>query len=356
VSDDASTIVVETTQRILRDLCTPALVNEAEKGAFPAALWQTLEEQGLTLAWVPDEWGGAGAEIADGFGVLRAAGEHAVPLPLAETLMAGLLLARAGIAAPAGPMTLAPIHAADRLEIGADGRLQGSARLVPFARWAQHLVLPARRGAEDVVALVALADAALKPGESLAGEPRDQVVLHGVAPVETAPAAGLDADALQVLGAAVRAQQMAGALQRALNMALNHATSRVQFGRPIGGFQAIQHALAQFAGEAAAAGAAADAAAEAIGSGAPLTAEAVVAEVAAAKIRVGEAAGLGSAIAHQVHGAMGFTYELALHHVTRRLWSWRDEFGGEAAWSIRLGGIAARHGGAALWPLVTGLR
>jgi alkylation response protein AidB-like acyl-CoA dehydrogenase len=351
-----SNIVVETTQRILRDLCTPALVNEAEKGEFPAALWETLEESGLTLAWVPDEYGGAGAEIADGFGALRAAGEHAVPLPLAETMLAGFILARAGIAAPAGPMTVAPVHAADALTLGADGRLQGSARLVPFARWARHIAVPARRGGEDVVALVATADCAIKPGQSLAGEPRDQVVLHGVQPVEAGVAEGLSTDALQVLGAAVRAQQMAGGLERALNMALDHATSRVQFGRPIGGFQAIQHALAQCAGESAAAGAAADAAAEAIASGLPLTAEDVVAEVAAAKIRTGEAASVGSAICHQVHGAMGFTYELSLHHVTRRLWSWRDEFGGEAAWSIRLGGIAARLGDQALWPLVTGVR
>jgi acyl-CoA dehydrogenase len=351
-----SNIVVETTQRILRDLCTPALVNEAEKGAFPQALWETLEESGLTLAWVPDEFGGAGAEIADGFGALRAAGEHALPLPLAETMLAGFILARAGIAAPAGPMTIAPMHVADGLTIGADGALQGSARLVPFARWTQHIAVPARRDGEDVVALVATADCAVKPGQSLAGEPRDQVVLHGVTPVEIGAAPGLDAAALQVLGAAARAMQMAGGLERALNMALDHATSRVQFGRPIGGFQAIQHALAQCAGESAAAGAAADAAAEAIASGLPLTAEDVVIEVAAAKIRVGEAASLGSAICHQVHGAMGFTYELSLHHVTRRLWAWRDEFGGEAEWSIRLGGIAARLGDQALWPMVTGVR
>jgi alkylation response protein AidB-like acyl-CoA dehydrogenase len=349
-------IVVETTQRILRDLCTPALVNEAERGTFPAALWETLEESGLTLAWVPDAFGGAGAEIADGFGVLRAAGEHAVPLPLAETLMAGFLLARAGLTAPAGPMTVAPIHAADRLEVAGDGVLGGAARQVPFARWAKHLVVPARRGGEDCIALVATADCAVKPGQSLAGDPADQVVLHGVRAQRVAPAPGLDGDALQVLGAAVRSMQMAGALERALNQALQHAVDRVQFGRPIGNFQAIQHALAQFAGEAAAAGAAADAAAEVIALGGRLTEPEIVAEVATAKIRVGEAASVGSAIAHQVHGAMGFTYELSLHHGTRRLWAWRDEFGGEAAWSMRLGALAARAGGDALWPFVTGPR
>ena len=69
--------------------------------------------------------------------------------------------------------------------------------------------------------------------------------------------------------------------------------------------------------------------------------ERVAAEVAIAKLRVGEAAGTGAAIAHQVHGAMGFTYEHSLHHSTRRLWAWREEFGNEtllgrsrsAAWS-----------------------
>ena len=79
-------------------------------------------------------------------------------------------------------------------------------------------------------------------------------------------------------------------------------------------------------------------------------------EVAAAKVRVGEAASTGSAFAHQIHGAMGFTYELSLHHATRRLWAWRDEFGTEAEWSLRLGRLAARLGGDALWPLVTGVR
>jgi alkylation response protein AidB-like acyl-CoA dehydrogenase len=347
-------IVIETAQRILRDQCPPALVNEAERGELPTALWTTLEESGLTLAWVPEDRGGAGAEIADGFGLLRAAGEHAAPVPLAETLMAGLMLARAGLDAPSGPMTVAPTHPAERLELGPDGVLGGSARLVPFARWARHIVVPARRGGEACVALVATADCALKPGQNLAGEPCDAVVLHGVKAAAVGTTPGLDADWLQVLGAAVRSMQMAGALERALNQALEHALTRVQFGRPIGSFQAIQHALAQFAGESAAAGAAADAAAEAVARSALAFDEGVIAEVAAAKIRVGDAASTGSAIAHQVHGAMGFTYELSLHHATRRLWTWREEFGGETAWSVRLGRMAARLGCDGLWPFVTG--
>jgi acyl-CoA dehydrogenase len=76
--------------------------------------------------------------------------------------------------------------------------------------------------------------------------------------------------------------------------------------------------------------------------------------VAAAKSRVGEAAGKVAEIAHQVHGAIGFTHEHRLHHLTRRLWSWRDEYGVESEWSSELGRIAAAHGGDGLWGLLTG--
>ena len=351
--EDGANIVVETTQRVLQDHCTPAVINDAEAGKWPAKLWDTLEEAGLPLAWVPDTLGGAGAELADGFGVLRVAGMFAAPVPLAETLLAGLLLARAGLASPVGPMTVAPVHMLDEVELDANGRLKGHARDVPFARVAHHIAVLARRDGRWFVALVATADCKVTPGESLAGEPRDLVDFDDVLARETASAGELDPQALAALGASVRAMQMAGGLERILNQSLQYATERVQFGRPISNFQVIQHNLAQLAGEVAAASAAADAAAEAIGLG-PVLDEMALAEVAAAKVRIGEAASLGTAIAHQVHGAMGFTYEHSLHHATRRLWSWRDEFGNESHWSSLLGEIAARHGPDGLWPLVTG--
>ena len=75
--------------------------------------------------------------------------------------------------------------------------------------------------------------------------------------------------------------------------------------------------------------------------------------MAIAKLRVGDAAGTGAAIAHQVHGAMGFTYEHTLHHSTRRLWGWREEFGNETLWAERLGRMVAAAGADALWPFVT---
>lgn len=346
MDDSTDNIIVDTATRIFRDLCAPATINDAENGVWPKALWDALEESGLTVAWVPEELGGAGAAMADGFAVLRAAGRFAVPAPLGETLMAGWLLARAGIAAPAGPMTIAPVHADGHIALDAEGRLAGRARRVPFARNAGHIAVLAHRGGERIVALVATDGLAIGQDKSLAGEPRDTVSFEGGVPVALKPAA-VDEDIIQRLGAAVRLQQIAGALETILDQSVQWALDRSQFGRPIAKFQAVQHNLATLAGEVAAAGAAADLAAEACAGD-----ELGLAEVAIAKVRAGEAAGTGAAIAHQVHGAMGFTYEHTLHHATRRLWSWREEFGNETAWATRLGRIVAAEGADRLWPFV----
>ena len=347
MNDNTDNIIVDTATRIFQDLCEPNTVNDAEQGVWPKALWDALEESGLTLTWVPEELGGAGAALADGFAVLRAAGRFSAPVPLAETLMAGWLLTQAGIAVPGGPMTIAPVHADGRIELTSDGALSGRARRVPFARNAGHIAILARRGTEMVVALVAAPGLPISQSASLAGEPRDDVTFDRAIPEAMSPAT-IDQDVLVCFGAAVRLQQMAGALEKILEQSVQYALDRSQFGRPIAKFQAVQHNLATLAGEVAAASAAADGAAEACAL--PTFA---VSEIAIAKVRGGEAAGTGAAIAHQVHGAMGFTYEHSLHHATRRLWAWREEFGNEAVWAARLGRMVAQRGADELWPFVT---
>jgi len=347
MNDTTDNIIVDTATRIFQDLCEPTTVNDAEKGVWPRALWDALEESGLPLAWVPEDLGGAGATMADGFAVLRVAGRYAVPAPLAETLMAGWLLARAGISVPGGPMTVAPVHADGHIVVGNDGKLAGRARRVPFARNAGHIAVLAHPGDEAAVALVAASGLPISQSTSLAGEPSDEVSFDGALPAAVRPVA-LGQDWLVAFGAAVRLQQTAGALEKILEQSVQHALDRSQFGRPIAKFQAIQHNLATLAGEVAAASAAADAAAEAC-----LGPEIGLAEVAIAKVRGGEAAGTGAAIAHQVHGAMGFTYEHSLHHATRRLWAWREEFGNETMWAQRLGRMVAAHGADQLWSFIT---
>ena len=116
-------------------------------------------------------------------------------------------------------------------------------------------------------------------------------------------------------------------------------------------FQAVQQQLAVMAGQVAAAGAAADAGIEAlVAATIPAMQEFLI---AIAKTRVGDAATLASEIAHQVHGAIGFTKEYSLQLSTRRLWSWRDEFGGDTEWAAQVGAYVCARGADALWPTLT---
>jgi acyl-CoA dehydrogenase len=145
----------------------------------------------------------------------------------------------------------------------------------------------------------------------------------------------------------MRAGAMAGALARVLDLSLAHARTRRQFGKPLGDFQAVQHMLAELAEETAAATVAAEAAFQA--------AESASAEmaIAAAKIRASTAADKGAALAHQIHGALGFTAEHTLHLFTRRLWAWRDDYGDASHHARALGRLAAQRGADALWPFLS---
>jgi acyl-CoA dehydrogenase len=140
---------------------------------------------------------------------------------------------------------------------------------------------------------------------------------------------------------------MTGALERALELTLRYVGERRQFGRPIGQFQAVQQQVSVFASEVAAAVMAFEAVAAA------LDGDLFEVEVAIGKARIGEAAGAATAIAHQVHGAMGFTQEYPLHQATRRLWSWRDAFGNETDWQVVLGRFACSSGSAGTWHAIT---
>lgn len=345
---ETDNVILDTATRIFADLSTQEVINAAEKGAWPTALWEAIEQSGLHLTWVPEASGGAGADLLDGFAVLKAAGAAALPVPLAETLLAGWLLGRAGLEVPEGPLTVA--RGRHRL---ADGRVSGAAVAVPHARHAAQILVLAEAESGLYVACLPRAACTVREDRSLAGEPWDSVEFNAVEPTLCAPAADVDEQALDAMGALIRVTQAAGALATALELSIQYAGERVQFGRPIGKFQAIQNMIADFAGEVAAINAAADAAAEAVAAaGGAIDADAWV-EIATAKVRLGQAASNGPAVAHQVHGAMGFTYEHRLHHFTRRAWAWRDEFGTETRWARALGDAVLSWGPDQLWPRIT---
>ena len=322
MSDETARLIEQTADDLFAAESEAARQALAE-GAWPERLWQTFAETGLAQAALPEDAGGAG--LAAGLAVMRAAGRHAAPIPVAETMIAALLCHEAGVEVPDGPLTVC----APATEQDTDS---AALRRVPWARFASVMVIASAGGGLALHMPVSVFE-----GTNLAGEPRDDVGQGVPLAAAKAPPRAVDATALMALA---RAAQLRGAMEQVLAMTVAYAQEREQFGRPLARFQAIQHHLAEIGGEAAATGAAVDAAAQA----------GTYFAYAAAKARASQAAGTVARLAHQVHGAIGYTVEHDLHHWTTRLWAWRDEFGNEAHWWRALGAEAARGGGAALWP------
>ena len=334
----------QSAERLFQTHCDSATQRRADQGGWPAALWAAVEDGGLHRALVPEVAGGFGVAVPDALSLLKVAGAHAVPLPLAETMLASWLLAGAGLAIPDGPLSIGPVRDSESLSMTAvDGgwRVSGTLSRVPWGRDVERLVVLVG----SRVALIGREAWSIEAGENIAREPRDTLRVDGG--VVAAAGSATTQGELIAVGAAMRTQQIAGALTRLTEMTTRYAQDRVQFGRAIGKFQAVQQNLAVMAGQTAAAVAAADLAAEAMAQGVKLL------PIAAGKARAGEAAGIVAGIAHQIHGAIGFTFEHELHFLTRRVWSWRDEFGKDAAWHRLLGRHMARAGADQLWEEIT---
>jgi acyl-CoA dehydrogenase len=349
---ESENIVVATAERIFADLADPQTITNDKKGEWKAPLWRALSEAGLPLSWVPEDCGGSGASLADGFGVLGAAGRFAVAVPLAETMLAGWLLAQARITSPEGEMTVAPASPKDRISLNSDGTLSGRARAVPFAKSARHISVLAYGQNGCSIALIDAAGSRIEADFNLANDNRDVVSFDRVQPitVKAAPKA-FDQNSLMLMGGVARSLQIAGALEAMLDITVRYSNERVAFERKIAKFQAVQHNLARLAGESAAALAAATSAADTVANASSFD-DSTFLEAVSAKIRCAEAAEKGGAIAHQVHGAIGFTTEHILHRFSLRALAWRDDFGSESFWAVELGRLVADRGADELWPLV----
>ena len=336
--------------RLLADCCTPSVRQQSENGLWPGALWDVLSQAGLITAIEPESDGNGLLDWETLATLIQLAGEFATPVPWPETLLAQRHFALAGLKFPDGPLSIAPSSPAvsyPALTRSHSGwMLDCHLSRVGWGRDANAIAVVAQHS--DGYALVRL-DKGRCSGlfQNEAQEPRDQFVCSGLAlssdcvSVDYAPANSLLAE-----GALARSLQMVGAMKKVLDLTLQYSLDRVQFGRPIAKFQAVQHLVAVQASHTAAATAAAMAAVFAAQQGAAAF------EIAAAKTRASEAAGLAARTAHQVHGAMGITKEYSLHFWTRRLFAWRDEFGNEAQWASALGRVSLEAGGQGLWPLV----
>ena len=329
--DDLNTVLGEQLDRALGGLDIPATLRATENGAFPDAAWEAVRALDLALALVPEARGGAGLGWADLGGVFQSLGRHGAPVPLAETVLANHLLARAGL---------------DPVE-GVAGVAAVPERFVP---WGRHAAVLVRPGTGERIERLGTAGIEWTEGCNIGREPRDTPEAGTAA--GAIGALGMDAaEAVLLGGAAIRANQVAGALSAVLATSVDYANTRKQFGRAIGKFQAVQQLLARMAGEVAACAAAAEGALRAIDREGL---EGAAFEIAAAKVMAGEAVAVGTEVSHQVFAAMGITDEHPLHLHTRRLWSWRAEFGSDRFWADRLGHSVLSRGGGSLWAHVTG--
>jgi acyl-CoA dehydrogenase len=331
-------MVEETTRRTIADALTSNVIEAAEHGTWAGALWDRLEAQGLTQPSAIADDPAEALEIEAA--VLRASAAAALPLPVAETALAGWILAQHKIEAPSGPLTIANFSESHQLS-NDGGRVTGRLDRVAWGRDAVGVVAIAG----GALALLDPRSAKITRAVNMAAEPRDTIMFTDAKPLAIGGA--VDREILLARCAAARSVQLAQAAARALEITVEYAGQRKQFGKPIGGFQAIQHQLAAAASETASARVAAQQAYAALAAGNVLFACAI------AKARANDAAGLVARTAHQVHGAIGYTQEYQLHRFTRRIQSWRGEFGASAYWNRRIGEIVLADTSGSLWWIIS---
>ncbi|WP_136620271.1 MULTISPECIES: acyl-CoA dehydrogenase family protein [Mesorhizobium] len=301
----------------------------------PALFAETIEV-GLPLALAPEAEGGLGGTLFQAGVIAWRWGWHAAPLPIVEVLLIPSL-SSASEAWMAGQLTLASTPG---LELSG-GAISGKAIEAPVIG-ESSIILAIATDAKGHSWLVEIDAMPAEKIRALSGEPWLRLDASA-ARVRAKRPCPVEPDTVAVRGALLTSAAMMGAMTRILEIAIEYANIRKQFGKPLGKFQAVQHMIAEAASEYAAAQAALAAAIEAEdgGKSRPLLWQ-------SAKAQAGRAATVVSAVGHQVLGAIGFTEEHVLHHYSKRLWTWRDEWGRQTVCEAAIGRAACadEHG---LW-------
>lgn len=320
-------VFYDSTSRLLEQECTPAVIRQIESTGQASALWASLEQSGFADALVPEAANGAGLSLADAWPIVFALGRHAVPAPFAQTMMARAWLHAAGLNTPAGSIAFAPFQVTE-----ADGKL--SCRNVTFGRVADHVIAQL----DQRVLVLAAKDASI----SISGGhgSLDADMQWPVASLNAAQQAQAKPHLMADLQAWCLAALIAGASDRVLEMTLDYANQREQFGKPIGRFQAMQQQISEMAELVFGVRMASEMSCRSDGfEPAPLLA-------ALAKMQCSQAVAKIAAITHATHGAIGVTQEYDLQLYTRRLREWARAGGGQGYWASRIGAqaLASPHG------------
>jgi acyl-CoA dehydrogenase len=337
-------LIVETAQRVVND--ANSLPTEHERVTKSLEMLGKLDFFAIAL---PAPLGQGSLEGAAA--VARVCSQAEYSVPYAETaLIAAPMLAVAGLQVPAGPLTATAATHAVVDDVGGRLRVRARATRVPWARDVSHIVVLVPMEDGEALLAVECDKVRITPGENIAGEPRNLIDIDLEVPdgswVELPSGAGRE---LRLRGALARAAGLAAVAETVRDLTVRYAGQRSQFGRAIGRFQAVQHAVVELAAEAAIMRASADAAVSIAASGG-FASDVAASAIAVAKAQAGASATRVARIAHQIHGAMGTTREHPLHRFTTRLWSWRDDFGLDGEWAQEVSRAALRSDP---WTLIT---
>ena len=298
-----------------------------EPGAWSDTGWSAFAELGLHLVGVDEDAGGSGGTFADVMALATLAGRHTVDVPVTESTTAAWAVTEAGLPLSLDASYSLPTRSPD-LTVHDDGSVSGT---LPDVPWGASIDLVVAVAADGRTVVVAPGVATVRPGLDLSGQPRDTLVLDHARPQELGT--GVTAQALRDRAAALRVAMTAGTLQAMAELTRRYAGERVQFGKPIGAFQAVQAHIVELQQMAAMT----TALAERLSLGSRLHAF----DVLAAQLVSLENAQVAARAAHQAHGAIGMTREYRLQGYTRRLHAWSGDFGEAIDLASRLGAIAA---------------
>lgn len=338
---DLARLLADTAERFFADAWIKGL------RSFDIAHWNGAVDIGLPRILLPESDGGADAKWQDVQGVFYATGRFCSSLPLADTVLAAKVLAAGGGPIPAAPLGLCVRCMGELRRVDGRWRFRGELAGVVLHSATALIVGVLGTGNGQKAFVVEPASARdIRRGQNLAQEPRARLFFDD-AQATLIEAEDGSIEHLLDQAALLRCAQISGALFATLQRSVDYAGNRKQFGRPIGQFQSVRQALALFAEEYAAVDAACSGAFVAADCGS------FAFEIACAKLRANEAIGVCTAIAHQVHGAIGFTRDFDLRHFTQRLLSWRTEYGNDGYWAERLGTVVVARGAANFWSDLT---
>ena len=338
-------IALTETQTLLREAMRDYLQKEVEfnrirrlerEGGYDVELWGYLRSAGFLGLPFPEALGGGGGELTDLAVVLEELTRRAVVIPFLETMVCAIAIQRFGDQAAAaeivrgvaaGTMTLSPalLEANDRFDSiqasVSNDKLSAEKCFVDYGQHVSHHLVSANENGEAGLYLVDAnsPDVSAHPLKNMGRTPEANITYANVPARKVGGREALDT--LLLLGRAFAAIECVGNCQQALDMTVEYVSMRVQFGRPIGTFQAVQHHTANMAMSTLASRFLAYEAVWQLDNG-----QATAKSVAKAKAAASKAASEVPMMAHQLYGGIGFTEEYDLHffsrHAKQRSVSW----------------------------------